>query len=619
MADASIPGAVVNESPVGLPLESQPVSTGTGMAASFGASMRSTLGVSLETQASGLIQGGDMIPYDQVEKVFKDQKLDPSVFAKGRPVRRGEALAVFGQQLAIQKDQDLAERAHLGAVSGGLSGFAGGLADPLVIGSGLIAGPLLGAARTAVGARAIETGAPLLGRALTGAAEGGAGVAAYEKAEQKLGSAQGDRDITTGQILHDAMWGSVAGGILKGAFGARPNRVDLEPYREMVVGAENTAGYAKAHGMNPDDVVSKAGAVGIHQITPDTAKMLGFSGDIDMLKNHDYNAQVAQANLEHLYKRYGDDPEAIAVAWNAGPGVADKFVKASHDRSMLPKETQDYLTRIDKMKGTGNVAAPGATPPAVAVGAKDNNLVVARKMPDGSVMYGDRGDVHANLLSDAELDGDEQVDPATMGFAEKNGPWMSREEAAKFVGSDQVRLESVRNEMAKAGLKAGPFGRAPTMADANVAKVVLAQAEKDSEIRPEAAEAAARDEANGLRATGLGDAIPATDSATINPMREKLAAIEASKPKQIVEPTTGREPHPALAEIQRLAAEAKEEAQSIHQGLTGEVAGAENNGFEAYMSKEAEKFDISEGVEQKPDFQNALEAAVQCGLNRGTE
>lgn len=646
MADASIPGAVFNQNPTGLPLETQPVSTATGLEAQFGAAMRSSLGVSLETKGIGLLQGGDVLPYDTVKSVFDDQKLDPSVFPKGQPIRRGEALAVMGQQLAIQKDQDLADRAHLGSFTGGAAGFVGGLADPAVLGTGLIAGPLLGAARAGLGGaigHAVETGAPLAARVATGAAEGGAFVGAYEKGEQQFGTAQGDRDITTGQIVHDAVWGSVLGGAIKGAVGARPQRVDLEPMRNMIVGAENTAGYAKAHGLNPDDVVSNKGAVGIHQITPATAESLGF--DPSMLKDRDYNEQVAQANLEKLYKRFGSDPEAIAIAWNAGPGTAAKFIKAGRDRSMLPKETQDYLARIDKMQATGDVAAPGSTAPEVSTSARDSGLVVARKMPDGSVMYGHPGDVHFNLMSDDEIDGKEPVDPKTMGFAQPEGQWMSREDAAASLGQEG-KLEAQKYQMAQAGEMPGQFGRRgiPDVVDVATARTAVAQAEANSEINVSPVQHAMLDEQNqgrsfkttatalrdehereithietqAYRGIGLTKAIPVRDSAMINPAKARLEQIDQQAKQRAPEPATptGRNPHPAVAQLQALAEQAKQEAQSIHQGLTGEAKGVEGNRFEAEMADEEADRVRSEGAD---DLQKAVEVGTQCALTKGVE
>lgn len=640
MPDPIIPGATYNENPTDIAIDSQPVGYGVGMAAQFGAQMRSGLGSSLETQLIGKLQGGAAIPYDQVKKVFDDQKLDASVFAKGQPVSQGEAIAVMGQQLAIQKDRDYAARAHLGAVSSGVAGFVGALADPLSLGA-MVAGPLLGSARVALGGRALATGAGLGARVATGAAEGAAIATGFDVGEKQVGTAQGDRDITTGQILHDAAWGSFLGGAFKGALGERPTRVDLEPYRQMIVGAENTAAYAKAHGVNPSDVVSNKGAVGLYQITPDTAKSLGFNPD--MLKDPAYAEQVAQANLEKLYKRYGQDPEAIAVAWNAGPGVADRFVKNGRDRTKLPTETQNYLARIDKLNGVEPISSP-----EVAVKANDSGLVVARKMPDGSVMYGEKGQSHPELVSDAELEGHEPMpDPNDMGWATPGGPWMSRQDAAKMVGSDQTALESERWRMEQAG-EALPasFGRRglPDKTDIAAVKTALAQAEMGSEINVEPVVQASADEAKGsyranafsirdehenevrsleTKAYTLARAIPERRSElTPTDVRNKVAAlneqVKNAKPEPS-KPTEPRAPHPAVAEIQRLAKEDMEAAANIHAGLTGEAPGVEGNKFENYMKAEEQKFIESEGAEQQPEFQKALEAAVQCGLKNGAK
>ncbi len=659
MADALIPGATYNENQSGAPLEAQHVGTLTGIAAQAGQAMHATLGSSLETQAIGKLQGGGAVPYDQVKAIFDDQKLDASVFPKGQPVERGEAIAVMGQQLAIQKDRDLAQRAGTDqGVTGFVAGLAGGFTDPALLATGIVAGPLLGAARAGLAATGvtaakgvIQTGAGLATRVGVGAAEGAGGVAAYEKAEQQVGTAQGDRDITTGQIVHDAAWGGLAGGVLRGAFGTRPTTVSLEPLKQMIVGAENSAGFARTHGnFNPSDVVSKKGAVGLYQITPDTAKRFGFSGDAAMLKNPAYNEEVANANMEYLYKRYGNDPEAIAIAWNGGPGMADKFIKFGRRTLMLPKETQDYLARIKAQ----NIAPPTTPEPLAAqptptafiepqegerMSPAQPRLVPSRQMPDGTTFPGTPGASHFSTFTPEQFEevekeggttssaGGPGIEPTMakfgkMGYQEikgdgSYGKFMDREEAQKFIGG----------EIRPGGLETTHYNKivGPDPTEAAVAKTAIAQAEQGSEINVEPVIKAMRDEASGAKAdpNELAKAIPQHGSElTTAPIRDKLLAInrqvENAKPAHVL-PTTGREPHPDVAEIQRLAKEATEEAANLHAGMTGEAAGVEGNKFEAYMKAEDEKFKESEGAEAQPEFQKALEAAVQCGIKNGAE
>lgn len=98
-----------------------------------------------------------------------------------------------------------------------------------------------------------------------------------------------------------------------------------------------------------EHAVSKAGAVGTWQIEPGTARQYGY--DPTRLNDPIYNRTVAAAILADLSKRYNGDIDAMAVAYNAGPGVADKWIKAGRDNAVLPAETQKYLAHAQSLGG----------------------------------------------------------------------------------------------------------------------------------------------------------------------------------------------------------------------------------------------------------------------------
>ncbi len=89
------------------------------------------------------------------------------------------------------------------------------------------------------------------------------------------------------------------------------------------------------------DAVSPAGAIGRGQVMPSTAREFGF--DPAKLTDPAYNDEAASAVLGSLQQQFPGDREAQLVGYNAGPGVAEKFVKSGHDVSILPHETQLYL------------------------------------------------------------------------------------------------------------------------------------------------------------------------------------------------------------------------------------------------------------------------------------
>lgn len=92
------------------------------------------------------------------------------------------------------------------------------------------------------------------------------------------------------------------------------------------------------------DAVSPVGARGLTQIMPATGKSPGFgvapiSDPSDPAENLRFGADYAGA----MYRRYDQDPVRMAIAYNAGPGVADKW---NGNMASLPQETQGYVKNV---------------------------------------------------------------------------------------------------------------------------------------------------------------------------------------------------------------------------------------------------------------------------------
>jgi soluble lytic murein transglycosylase-like protein len=89
---------------------------------------------------------------------------------------------------------------------------------------------------------------------------------------------------------------------------------------------------------NPQ-AVSHAGAQGLMQLMPATARSLGVSNSFDP----EQNVMAGTRFLSDMLQRYNGDLDSALAAYNWGPGNVDK----RPDR--LPRETRDYLSRVKQL------------------------------------------------------------------------------------------------------------------------------------------------------------------------------------------------------------------------------------------------------------------------------
>jgi membrane-bound lytic murein transglycosylase D len=98
---------------------------------------------------------------------------------------------------------------------------------------------------------------------------------------------------------------------------------------------------------------SPAGAVGMYQLMPATAKNFGLSlFPFDQRKQVEPAAHAAAKNLRQLHDQFGDWRLAVA-AYNSGPGTVTRLLKRYDTTSYegiaqhLPAETQMYVPKVE--------------------------------------------------------------------------------------------------------------------------------------------------------------------------------------------------------------------------------------------------------------------------------
>lgn len=134
------------------------------------------------------------------------------------------------------------------------------------------------------------------------------------------------------------------------------------------------------------NAISKKGAIGLMQVMPGTAKDISkWLGDglldknmsdarvTEIMSNPVLNERYGDYYLKKMIKEYGPKGgvEAALVGYNAGPGVAQKWIESNFDPSVLPAETRGYVKKImgqlPSMSGDKIAGAPKGDPSAVTL------------------------------------------------------------------------------------------------------------------------------------------------------------------------------------------------------------------------------------------------------------
>ena len=118
----------------------------------------------------------------------------------------------------------------------------------------------------------------------------------------------------------------------------------------------------KVESSNNPNVVSKAGAIGLGQLTMSTAKAMGVNP-----YNPEDNIKGTVKYLDYLNKKFNGDTKKVLASYNAGPNAVQK-----HNGIPPYKETQNYVKKVEqeKAKLDANTKTDGT------VGTTDPNITV---------------------------------------------------------------------------------------------------------------------------------------------------------------------------------------------------------------------------------------------------
>lgn len=156
----------------------------------------------------------------------------------------------------------------------------------------------------------------------------------------------GYSDVAAGQLQAGKKAGAYKGITgehkYKDLIQSEAKRVGLDPEYALKIAMIESGGLK-----NPEAVRSKAGAIGIMQLMPATAKSLGVENPEDPAQN----IRGGVGMLKRLVDKYGDY-ELAGAAYNAGEGRVDRALR-SGKLGALPQETQGYMGKIRGMAEGG--------------------------------------------------------------------------------------------------------------------------------------------------------------------------------------------------------------------------------------------------------------------------
>jgi hypothetical protein len=205
------------------------------------------------------------------------------------------------------------------AVLGALGGMAGGAIGSIVPGVGTAIGATIG------GSIGAAIGAPV-------GAAGGAGIGmSIGKLKELLFPGSTSQDLYTAREGQDLNAGKPIGADL---IASVAKKFGVNPLLALAIAQQESG--RKQYDSSGNVLHSSAGALGVMQLMPETAKGLGVNPN-DPQENIIGGVKL----LSQLIEKYHGNLEDVLTAYNAGPGYVGK--------SRLPSETVKYIASVESL------------------------------------------------------------------------------------------------------------------------------------------------------------------------------------------------------------------------------------------------------------------------------
>lgn len=141
---------------------------------------------------------------------------------------------------------------------------------------------------------------------------------------------------------------------------SQPSPVPQSAYTQEILAAANqygippgiAMGLVKRESNFNQNAISPAGAIGLMQLMPGTARDLGIDP-----RDVNQNIHGGMRYLSEQFKKYGNWDMALA-AYNAGPGRVDRVLAGN---GVLPSETRNYVPAVMASAREGGVGLTGAS------------------------------------------------------------------------------------------------------------------------------------------------------------------------------------------------------------------------------------------------------------------